>query len=179
MPSDQLDYEADEVLVVSDPAQLRAAASPPRMAIVRLLRVRARSVSELAGDLGVPKGTVGHHVKVLENAGLIRVVRTRKVRALTEKYYGRVARLFLFKTEDAPETGQGLAAAALRQAADEIERATDRTGFSLVRARLTPAEVKRFDGRLKRLVNDFREAESPDGALHVLSTAFWADPGDA
>ena len=48
----------------------------------------------------MPKGTVGHHLKVLEKAGLIRVVRTRQVRALTEKYYGRVARLFELKGVD-------------------------------------------------------------------------------
>ena len=50
--------------------------------------------------LDTPKGTVGHHLKVLEKAGLVRVVRTRKVRALTEKYYGRVARLFVLKSTD-------------------------------------------------------------------------------
>ena len=48
----------------------------------------------------MPKGTVGHHLKVLETAGLVRVVRTRQVRALTEKYYGRVARLFELKGVD-------------------------------------------------------------------------------
>ena len=53
--------------------------------IVVLLRERAHSTTELAEKLGLPKGTVGHHVKVLEKAGLIRVVRTRKVRALTER----------------------------------------------------------------------------------------------
>ena len=47
-----------------------------------------------------PQGTVGHHLKVLERGGLVRVVRTRQVRALTEKYYGRVARLFVLKTDD-------------------------------------------------------------------------------
>jgi len=35
---------------------------------------------------------------VLEKAGLVRVVRTRKVRALTERFYGRTARLFIFKS---------------------------------------------------------------------------------
>ena len=34
------------------------------------------------------------------SAGLVRVVRTRKVRALTEKYYGRVARLFVLKGDE-------------------------------------------------------------------------------
>ena len=93
--SDLIDYDAEDVLVVQDPKQLRALADVVRTKIVFLLRERAASITELAEALSSPKGTVGHHVKVLEQAGLIRVVRTRKVRALTEKYYGRVARLFV------------------------------------------------------------------------------------
>src|ERR671916_2240270 len=97
------DYEADEVLVVSEPEQLRALADDLRSKLVARLRHRARSTQELAVELGIPKGTVGHHLKVLERAGLIRVVRTRRVRALTEKYYGRVAKLFVLKSADSPD----------------------------------------------------------------------------
>jgi len=92
------DYEAEETLVVSDPAQHRAMADPFRTQLIQLLRDRARSTQEISEELKVPKGTVGHHLKVLESAGLIRVVRTRKVRALTEKFYGRTARLCLYQT---------------------------------------------------------------------------------
>ena len=95
-----LDYDAADTLVVSEPAQLRALGDEVRGRIVALLRERAASASELAELLGMPKGTVGHHLQVLESAGLIHVVRTRRVRAVTEKYYGRVARLFMIKTED-------------------------------------------------------------------------------
>jgi DNA-binding transcriptional ArsR family regulator len=62
---------------------------------VDLLLERAATVTELAAVLERPKGTVGHHVGVLEQAGLIRVVRTRKVRAIEAKYYGRTARTYL------------------------------------------------------------------------------------
>ena len=94
------DYEADDVLVVRGPEQLKALGDELRSKIVILLRDRASSTTELAATLGLPKGTVGHHVKVLEKAGLVRVVRTRQVRAMTEKLYGRTARLFLFKSTD-------------------------------------------------------------------------------
>ena len=70
----------------------------------------------------MPKGTVGHHLKVLERAGLVRVVRTRRVRAVTEKYYGRVARLFLIKSADErdDELVYGVGATSLRNAAAEL-----------------------------------------------------------
>src|ERR1700746_2349126 len=114
------DYEAPDTLVVSERDQLRALADDVRTAIVALLRERARSTQQLSGDLGIPKGTVGHHLKVLERAGLVHVVRTRQVRAVTEKYYGRTARLFLFQTED-PADARALGAAMLRRAAAELD----------------------------------------------------------
>ena len=65
------DYDAADVLVVRAPEQLKALADELRSKIVVLLRERARSTTELADRLGLPKGTVAHHVKVLEKAGLI------------------------------------------------------------------------------------------------------------
>jgi DNA-binding transcriptional ArsR family regulator len=59
-----------------------------RVRILAITRDRPASITELAARLGRPKGTVGYHLKVLERAGLVRVVRTRRVRAVTEKYYG-------------------------------------------------------------------------------------------
>jgi DNA-binding transcriptional ArsR family regulator len=136
------DYEAADVLVVEEPQRLKALANEARSKIVVLLRERALSISELADELDVPKGTVGHHVKVLEDAGLVRVVRTRRVRAVTEKFYGRTARLFLMKGEK-----------------------------PTVVARLTQADAKRFAKRLERLVDDFRAASSADGAAYELATS--------
>jgi DNA-binding transcriptional ArsR family regulator len=165
-------YEADDVLLVRRPEQLRALATQPRHAILQLLRETARSISELAAEMDVPKGTVGHHVKVLEDVGLIHVIGTRRVRAVTEKYYGRVARLFLFEGEEAPDAVPPLGAAALRQAADEVEHAA-LTNFGLVRARLAPADARRFERRLKRLVDDFRAKDSGEGPLVSLVAATW------
>jgi DNA-binding transcriptional ArsR family regulator len=166
------DYDAPDTLVVARPEQLRALADELRSRIVALLRERARSTQELSAELGIPKGTVGHHLKVLERAGLIRVVRTRKVRAVVEKFYGRTARLFLFQTEDAADA-RTLGATTLRQAASEMERAPESAGFGLVRARLTPKDAKRLERRLERLLDDFRAAETPDGVLSALAVGYW------
>lgn len=83
--------------------QAAAFADATRNQIIGLLTERPASVSQLAAALDRPKGTIGHHIKVLEDLGLITVVRTRKVRALTEKYYGRIARTFMFPHIDGPE----------------------------------------------------------------------------
>lgn len=92
------DYELDESLPLEDIEQFRALFDETRMHIVDLLLERAATTTEIASTLSKPKGTIGHHMGVLEEAGLIRVVRTKKVRAIEAKYYGRTARTF-FLTE--------------------------------------------------------------------------------
>jgi DNA-binding transcriptional ArsR family regulator len=171
------DYKAEDTMIVSEPAQLRAMADPFRVQLIQLLRDRARSTQELAEQLSMPKGTVGHHLKVLEAAGLIRVVRTRKVRALTEKFYGRTARLFLYQTED-PADGRAISAVTLRQAANEVDLAPLVAGFGLVRARLTEKEIDRFERRVKKLMDDFRGADKPGGAPSSLTAGIWATETD-
>jgi DNA-binding transcriptional ArsR family regulator len=171
------DYKAEDTMIVSEPAQLRAMADPFRVQLIQLLRDRARSTQELAEQLSMPKGTVGHHLKVLEAAGLIRVVRTRKVRALTEKFYGRTARLFLYQTED-PADGRAISAVTLRQAANEVDLAPLVAGFGLVRARLTEKEIDRFERRVKKLMEDFRGADKPGGAPSSLTAGIWATETD-
>jgi DNA-binding transcriptional ArsR family regulator len=170
------------VLVVQEPRQLRALADGLRSRIVSLLRERAASTTELAAVLEMPKGTVGHHLKVLESAGLIRVVRTRRVRALTEKYYGRVARLFVLKGDDSmPEElrGGALSALMLRRAADELVAAgNEKETAALVNVRLTAKDRRRFEHRINRLIADYQRAESPEGERHTLAIAlFRSFPG--
>jgi DNA-binding transcriptional ArsR family regulator len=179
----QPDYDAADVLVVREPEQLRALGDDLRAKLVVLLRERAASTSELAEKLGLPKGTVGHHVKVLEKAGLIRVVRTRKVRAVTERYYGRPARLFLFKcSDDAGSEGvRDVAAASLRTVAEEMLPSADddRATFAVLRVRLTDADALRFERRLEKLYREFRDADDPSGDPYGLVAALYRRAPDA
>jgi DNA-binding transcriptional ArsR family regulator len=168
------DYEAEETLVVSEPEQLRALADDLRAGIISLLRSRARSTQGLARELDVPKGTVGHHVKVLERAGLVRIVRTRQVRAVTEKFYGRTARLFLFAAEDEADE-RGLGAGLFRQAAREIDSSPHVATFGQAMARLTPADLARLERRLKRLMEAFTAADSAGGTSYRLPFALYRD----
>jgi DNA-binding transcriptional ArsR family regulator len=167
---------------VRDPEQLRALGGQLRARIVMLLRERAASTTELAKAMGVPKGTVGHHLKVLERAGLIRVVATRKIRAVTEKYYGRVARLYVLKTDEDAEGaigGNALAAVFLRQASEEIlgadvEPARITSGLS--HARLLPDDARRLGIRVNRLFADIQAADDPDGEPYGLAASLYPAP---
>jgi len=88
------DYDLEDLRVVSSPAELRAMAHPMRGTILDLLLERAATVGELAAAIGRPASTVAHHVGVLADAGMLKVIRTRRVRAIDERFYGRTARIF-------------------------------------------------------------------------------------
>ena len=178
------DYDAPDVLVVREPEQLKALGDELRGRIVVMLRERAQSISELAAKLEMPKGTVAHHVKVLEGAGLLKVVRTRRVRALTESYYGRTARLFLYESADTGgyEDVRNIVAASLRVAAEEILPVDEEDAAAcsgVLRVRLSDADAKRFDRRLTKLMDEFRACEDPNGTPYGLALALYRRAPDA
>jgi DNA-binding transcriptional ArsR family regulator len=114
------DYELADQVVVTAPKQLRALADPLRGTIIDLLLERAATVAELAAAVQRPKSTVAYHVNVLVEAGMLRVVRTRRVRAIDERYYGRTARVFYVGVVDRPgEDPTTVHANALSVAASE------------------------------------------------------------
>lgn len=154
-PSHRLDYEIDDVVVVEDNAALKAVADDTRMDILNLLLERAATVSQLADALGKPKGTVGYHAKVLEDAGLIRVVRTGKVRAITEKYYGRVGRTVQFGASPEPDDPLWFVHDALRgMRATEIEPLPM---FTSRVARIPVEHAVAFTERVLELAEEFIE----------------------
>jgi DNA-binding transcriptional ArsR family regulator len=167
------------VLEVRSEVQLRAVADATRRRILSLLRERAASTTELAEALGQPRGTVGHHVKVLEDAQLIRVVRTRKVRALTEKYYGRLARLYRIVADDSePLDTAAFGALMLRQAADEVApdagKGDDPSSLVVVHARVAVGDARAFARRLEELASDFQSFDEADERVYGFVAGVYA-----
>ena len=91
------DYELADVLEVDEAQQLKALGDPLRLLICDLVLERAMSVTEIADIVDRPKGSVAYHVDVLVDAGLLQVVRTRQVRAVEERFYGRTALTFMIE----------------------------------------------------------------------------------
>jgi DNA-binding transcriptional ArsR family regulator len=152
------DYDLAEDLEVSTPAQLRALAGPLRSTILDLLLERAATVSELASALRRPKSTVAHHVNVLVDGGLLRVVRTRRVRAIDERYYGRTARLFrvgALGVRAEPRSDVGLN--PLSEAAAEAVPAhhADALRATIRHARIPESRAGEFWARVLTLAQEF------------------------
>jgi DNA-binding transcriptional ArsR family regulator len=86
------DYELPDEVHATTPAQVKALASEVRTQILDLVLERAATVGEFAAALDRPKSSIAYHVDQLVEAGLLRVVRTRRIRAIDERFYGRTGR---------------------------------------------------------------------------------------
>jgi DNA-binding transcriptional ArsR family regulator len=139
-------------------------ADPLRNTILDLLLERAATVAELAAAVKRPKSTVAHHVNVLFAADMLRVVRTRRVRAIDERYYGRTARVFYVGVVDRPgEDPTTVHANALSVAAAESIPAheIDRLRSFLRHARIPRESAAEFWEGVMKLAAEF--AATPRG----------------
>lgn len=174
------DYDLDEMLVVTAPGQLRALADPLRATLLELVLERAATVTEMAHAVDRPKSTVAHHVGLLVDVGLLRVVRTRRVRAIEERFYGRVARTLYIGVLSRPEDKQVVAAInQVAQAAAEsaAAHAADDLRCTLVHARIPIADVRSFWAKVQEVAREF--AQIPRGGDQVYGFVAGLYPTDA
>ena len=152
------DYELVDRMALTRPAQVKAIGHPLRTTILQLLHERAATVSELAAAVERPKSTVAHHVDVLTRNGLLQVVRTRKVRAIEERFYGRTARMFHVAAEPSP-AGEAMPGdfndleVAARESATAFEQGK-LWGF-IRHARISPDRASQFWDQMAELVDEF------------------------
>jgi DNA-binding transcriptional ArsR family regulator len=176
------DYEMEEFFEAGEPGHFRAFADPTRQRITNLLYERAATTKQLAGALRLSPGTVGHHLKVLEEAGLIRVVRTRQVRAMTEKYYGNTYRRVTFTArnfawrEELPELSPQF---MLQQAIDEYDDSAlyeERKGAVLPmsttgHARVPASRAEEFAKKVLKLAEEFEVETVPNERVYAFVAA--------
>lgn len=171
------DYDLTERIALTRPSQVKAISHPLRTTILGLLHERAASVSELAVALGRPKSTVAHHVKVLAEAGLVRVVRTRRVRAIEERFYGRTARMFYVGVERSPDGGDELPLDFndLEVAAGE-SAAAYREGklWGFIRhARISEEQASEFWERMADLAAEFDRLPRSGGTVYGFAVGIY------
>jgi DNA-binding transcriptional ArsR family regulator len=170
------DYDLAERMVVTAPAQLRAMADPLRATILDLLLERAATVAELAAAVTRPKSTIAHHVNVLVDAGLLRVIRTRRVRAIDERYYGRTARLFQVGVLERPgEDPTTVHENSLSVAAGETRRAhaADELRAILRHARVPEDRAEELWQRILVIVQEFSRLPRSGETVFGLAAALY------
>jgi DNA-binding transcriptional ArsR family regulator len=149
--------------------QLRAINNVTRHRILGVLRDGPATITQLADKLGLAKGSSSYHVRLLERAGLVEVVSTRKVRGVTERYYARTSRGISL-----PDPAPGEPDIVLRHGLADLENAPPgpRTGL-LQHVRISAAVFEEFSRRLTALSEELYAAADPDEPAAELMFAFF------
>lgn len=140
-------------------------AHPLRRQILQELKA-PKSVAQLARELGQPHGKLNYHVGVLRRAGLVKLVRKRIKRGITEKLYQATAERFVLDgllSELPAPLKESVQLAPLRQAMRQIERAV-RAGLGFtdpasilsgpVKLRLSAQQAKELSAHILSVVED-------------------------
>ncbi len=171
-------------LILDTDQQFKAIADPLRSKILGIIQTRPATAKQIADRLGEAPGNIGHHLQVLEKAGLAQVVATRVVRGIIAKYYTRTARIFAFKFPR-EVTGEALMSIDILEHADHELHETVAAygeggdcagGFPHVRISEERAQV--YQERLEALLEDLlHEPVDPHGRVYgIVFEMFLAPP---
>ncbi|HZR43681.1 MAG TPA: winged helix-turn-helix domain-containing protein [Ktedonobacteraceae bacterium] len=170
-------------LTVNTALQFKALGDATRWRILGVIQHQPATAKQIADRIKVSPGTVGHHLQVLEEAGLAQVVARRLVRGIVAKYYTRTARIFIL---DFPPEIRGRSPISLNMlldARDELaevlalDAQDSKAQVSFPRVRLSEERAQEYSERLRALINDFvQETPDPDGVVYSLCLAFFKAP---
>lgn len=171
---------------------VRALTHPLRQKILGLLIDDPLTIRELAEKLGTKVHPLYHHVRVLHDSGMIRVVSRRQTRGAVERRYRATASSFsvspaaVLASPDQRKTGARLAGIAGEMAAgavSEIRRQGDliladaREGktplVSQVRVRGSKAEVDALRDQIHQLLDAFQRQGCNQGCDEYELTLFF------
>jgi DNA-binding transcriptional ArsR family regulator len=134
--------------------------------LLRRLRT-PHSAAELAAELDVPVTRLYHHLKVLESAGLIEVVATRRVGAALERRYRTIARSFQVGPDavrDDQDLARSLASVLDATRADLVGAVENGAGEDVavwsLRLRLAERDRVELVERLDAIFAEFRDRTS-------------------
>jgi DNA-binding transcriptional ArsR family regulator len=83
------------VVTVRAPADLKAFAHPTRVRILEMLIETPMTTKQLGDALGMSAAQAHYHLKFLERAAMVRLVKRREKAGVVEKYYRAVGRKYL------------------------------------------------------------------------------------
>lgn len=151
---------------VTAPEHFKALAHPLRHRLMFALGEPA-TISQLARRLATRKGNIAHHLKALQDTGMVHIVETRTVRGGTERYYQRTAAKIDFAPDAIESTGASLAAVAA-----EINAAEPDPLLLLRHIRLTPERAERLRELLRTAVDELEPAADDDPRFGVVVSLY-------
>lgn len=166
--------QAEDIFVVETAEQLRALSDPLRQRLLEQFAGPA-TVKQAASRLGAPPTRLYHHVDQLLAAGLIRIVREEKRRAVAERFFQVVARRFAVSPSAFGAEGEaaGERGKVAREALETLLIGADDGEGALrllrTRVRLSQAGRETLEAELARLLDSLDDPGAPAVDLLMLS----------
>jgi predicted ArsR family transcriptional regulator len=139
---------------------LKALAHPSRVHALQILNQRVASPKELAGEVGTSVGKMAYHVRELDKAGYIELVRTEPRRGATEHFYRAVKRA-VFSDEEWAQVPEPVR--------DRIVGWQLRQTGELLTAALQSGSFERRDNRHHSLYEAMVDEQGWDEAMSLLA----------
>jgi DNA-binding transcriptional ArsR family regulator len=163
--------------------QVKAISDPTRSRILGIIQNQPATAKQIAQTLHMPPGTVGHHLQVLESAGLAQVVARRLIRGIVAKYYTRTARIFQYDLPPEVAGRFSVTMEILVHARDELADALADHGEgmcghnSFPHARLSAERAAYYLQKMDELMEQMiQETPDPNGDVYGFYGAFFLSP---
>ena len=172
------------LLVLEENSQIKAYVHPTRIAILRMLAAKKRTVSNVATELGVHPANITHHFKLLEKVGLIQLVERRDIGKNIEKYYRSVARNFVVSFDKPGKSNKkALALSILRNdlstAISTVRRDDKHKVIALIKiARILPRDAKSLQKKIMKLIREFTRYDSAKGKAYTINISVYPNETD-
>lgn len=170
--------------------QIRVIAHPMRMQLLEAFSHEAMTTKQVAEQIGEPPTRLYHHVNALKTAGLIKLVKTRKKRGTTEKYYRTVAdefivdsRLFEVKPGAKADLNRMQAMTlgvfenamvemqqSLSESINEPKREKGQFILSNTHIHATPARIIKLSKEINKLISTYGKKKSKTGHAEYGAT---------
>ena len=171
--------------------QLKALGDTTRSRILGIIQLQPATAKQIADKLGIAPGTIGHHLQVLEAAGLVQIVARRLVHGIVAKYYTRTARIFEYDFPSEVSDSISIAldfhakvrdelVATLSEDTNNKQEATfpeGRCTTAFPHARLSEERAKEYGKRIAAIIDDLiHEPSEPDGQVYGFYSAMFVAP---
>ena len=129
-------------MVIKDPEAIELLGDATRRRVIYLLRVRERTISQIAEELRITPQAIYRHIRKLLDAGMVEVTREQKIENFIEKYYRATAEAFEYSY------GEGRSQEYAEQRLTEALRSLHKLGINV---RIDAEKISQIVGVQKKL----------------------------
>jgi DNA-binding transcriptional ArsR family regulator len=170
-------------LTVTTEQQFKALSDMVRSRILGVIQYQPLTAKQIALRLHATPGAIGHHLHVLEEAGLVKVVARRLTRGIVTSYYTRTARVFDYgpplEVRGFFSLNLDLISKAQAELTESLISYEDRNQHcdAFPHVRLSLAKAKEYQRRFMALIDELVEEEpDPCGEVYGVFVSIFKSP---